>query len=84
MTCLDPSCKLGKYGLKVIYLPSKKIYFYGTTGWDFFKPWWSIPSSAAADDSEAEEWGLELDSKMSSGKLNSVSSFGKGRLSRSS
>ena len=81
MTCLDPSCKLGKCGLKVI-CSARKFTF--TTGWDFFKSWWSIPSSAAADDSEAEEWGLELDSKMSSGKLNSVSSFGKGRLSRSS
>lgn len=49
---------------------------------------WSLSlrraSSATVDDSEVEEWGLVLDSNISSGKLNSVSSFGKGRLSRSS
>lgn len=43
-----------------------------------------MPSSATAEDSDADEWGFALDSNISSGKLNSVSSFGNGRFSRSS
>lgn len=63
------------------YLPFYSLFINGVII-SFFLP--VIPSSATADDSDADEWGLVLDSNISSGKLNSVSSFGNGRLSRSS
>ena len=37
MTCLDPSCKLGKYGLKVI-CPARKFTFMGVLDGTFSSP----------------------------------------------